>query len=75
MSAYTTVLTAVTAETGSAAAKVAILVAGIKTSVRAGYISTADQNMRPIAVKQLEVVLDEIAAAATTTATALAAGL
>jgi hypothetical protein len=56
-------LTAVTAETGSAAAKVAILVAGIKSSVRAAYIPTADQNMRPIGVKQLEIVLDEIAAA------------
>ncbi len=69
MSAYTTVLTAVTA--ASAGAKVSTLCTGIKTSVRAGYIPTGDQYMHPIAVKQLEVVLDEIAAASATTATAL----
>ncbi len=69
MSAYTTVLTAVTA--ASAGAKVGTLCDGIKSSVRSAYIGKADQYMHPIAVKQLEVVLDEIAAASATTATAL----
>ncbi len=75
MSAWTTVLTAVTAETGSAALKNAILVAGIKSAVRAAYLARADQDMKPQGVKALEVVLDEIAASGTATSTALAAGL
>ena len=75
MSAWTTVLAAVTAETGSAAAKNALLVAGIKSAVRAGYLARSDQDMKPQGVKALEVVLDEIAASATATSTGLAAGL
>lgn len=69
MSAYTVVLDAVTA--ASAGAKVGTLCTGIKSSVRAAYVASADQNMRPIAVKQLEIVLDEIAASSADTATAL----
>ncbi len=75
MSAWTTVLTAVTAETGSAAAKNAILVAGIQTAVKAAYIARADNDMHPLAAKAVNDVLAEIAASATATSTALAAGL
>ncbi len=67
--AYEDVLTAITA--ASAGAKVGTLCTGIKSSVRAAYIARADQDLRPQAVKALDTVLDEIAAASATTATAL----
>ena len=61
MSAYTVVLASVTAETGTTQ-KCPVLVAGIKSAIRAAYLASSDQHIRPIALKQLDIVLDEIAA-------------
>ncbi len=72
MSAWTTVLTAVTAQSGMTQ-KCPVLVAGIKSAVKAQYAARADNDIRAEAIKQLDIVLDEIAASNAATLAALIA--
>lgn len=70
--AYETVLASVTAETG-VTQKVPVLVAGIKAAIKVQYAGRADQDMHPIAVKELDGALDEIANSYTAMLAALVA--
>ncbi len=72
MSAWTTVLTAVTAQSGMTQ-KCPVLVAGIKSAVKAQYAARADQDMTPLGLKALDTVLDEVAASNAATLAALIA--
>ncbi len=72
MSAWTTVLTAVTAQSGMTQ-KCPVLVAGIKSAVKAQYAARSDQDMTPLGLKALDTVLDEVAASNAATLAALIA--
>lgn len=41
-------------------ARVPVLVAGIARVVRAEYAGRADENIRPMAMKELDCILDEV---------------
>lgn len=68
--AWDGIITAVTAA-GTGTAKVAAMVAGIKTSVHAQIDARGDQDIKPQALKSLDVVLDEFVSKAASIQTAL----